>query len=74
MRRTRHEQIESALPHYPDLNKACRHFADGPEAERIAYAGFAEAGPVLASGFAANLSILPLRYALIGSTAESRYI
>src|SRR5215469_15249829 len=23
-------QIESAIPHFPDLDEACSHFADGP--------------------------------------------
>jgi hypothetical protein len=30
MRRTQREQISSGVPHYADLDEACRHFSDGP--------------------------------------------
>jgi hypothetical protein len=36
MRRTQHEQIQSAMPHRADLNEACRYFADGPRSGSLA--------------------------------------
>jgi hypothetical protein len=31
MRRTQREQIESAIPHFPDLDGASGYFAEGPQ-------------------------------------------
>jgi len=33
MRRTQREQFESAIPHFPDLDRASGYFAEGPKHE-----------------------------------------